>query len=364
MQKPMSKMLVCVGIFFLIVFGWYGVRKLIFLWFMTHYEPPPTTISATVAVSTTWQSYLTAIATLNAINGVDMTAEISGIVSEIRFTSGQFVKKGDVLMVLRSDVEQANLKSNQAKLSLAKINYDRDLTLFNKHVTSQAVLDSRYAELLQAQAGVELVEAQIRQKNITAPFDGKLGIRLINIGQYISPGTPMVTLQAMNPLHVDFTLPEQYLNKLYIGQPIDVTVNIGKGEVSHGTLTAINSKVDQVTRNLSIEATIPNNSMTLYPGMYGLAKIWLPEQKNTIVIPQTAVSYSLSGDYVFLIKQENSDKKEKVLKVYRQYVKVGERRGDRVSIVVGLKAGDQIVTSGQLKLQNGTRVLIDNSVEL
>lgn len=364
MTKPMLKMLIFVGIFFAIVFGWYGVKKAIFMWYMTHYTPPPMTISATKAVSKTWQSYLTAVGTLSAINGVDLSSEVPGIVQEIRFNSGQFVKKGDIVIMLRADQEQANLKNNQAKLTLAKINYEREKTLFTKKVSSQAMLDKSYAELLQAQAGVESVQAQIQQKTITAPFDGRIGIRQVNIGQYISPGKTMVTLQALNPLYVNFNLPEQYLANLYIGQDIDVSVNYGVGKIVHGKITAINSKVDPTTRNISIQTTIANDKLELYPGMFGSAKIWLSTQKSTVVVPQTSISYSLSGDYVFLIKDESKSKKESLLRVYRQYVKVNERRENEASIADGLKPGDRIVTSGQLKLQNGTHVLIDNSVEM
>jgi len=363
MTVAMTKMLKYVGIFFLIVFGWYGVKSVITYWFISHYQPPAVTVSAIYVQSKTWQSYLNAVGTLNAINGVDISSEAPGLIENIRFNSGQFANKNDVLIVMRSDVEQANLKSSKAKLALATINYDREKTLFTKKVSSQASLDTRYAELLQAQSAVESVQAQIQQKTIAAPFSGRLGIRLVNLGQYVSAGTPMVTLQSLNPLYVLFSLPEQYLASLYLGQDIEVTVNWGKGKIVNGKITAVNSKVDQATRNILIQATIPNPAYELYPGMYGLVKVWLKTSNATIVVPQTAISYSLSGDYVFLIKNEGSAKKP-ALHVYRQYVKVGERRGDEAAILEGLKDQDHIVTSGQLKLQNGTLVVIDNSVEI
>lgn len=363
-MKPMNKMLLYVGIFFLIVFGWYGVKKGLFFWFMSTYQEPPVTVSSTVATSKTWQSYLNAVGTLNAINGVDLSSEVSGTVKEIKFNSGQFVKKGDVIILLDTSIQEADLKSSQAEAQLAKINYDREKTLFGKNASSQAALDKRLADLLQAQARVENVQAQIMEKTITAPFDGRLGIRQINLGQYISPGINMVTLQSLDPLYVMFNLPEQYLSELYINQDIDVNVNFGAGKTVKGKISAINSKVDQATRNVLIQATIPNENYQLYPGMYGSVKIWLKERKNTIAVPQTAISYSLSGDYVFLIKNESKDEKKPLLRVYRQYVKVGERRGDEAAILEGLQAGDQIVSSGQLKLQNGSRVVINNSVEL
>lgn len=362
--KPMSKMLMYVGIFFFIIFGWYGIKKIIFFWYVSHYTPPPATISATKAIDKTWQSYLTAVGTLNAVNGVELSSEAPGVIREIRFNSGQYVRKGEPIILMRTNVEEANLKSNQAKLALAKINYEREQALFNKRVSSQATLDVRQAELSQAQAAVDASEAQIQQKTIIAPFDGRLGIRQINLGQYVSPGTPMVTLQSLSPLYVTFSLPEQNLAHLYLGQEVEVAINFGKGKTVRGQITAINSKVEATTRNVLVQATIPNDKYVLYPGMYGLVKIWLKAQKNTVSVPQTAVSYSLSGDYVFIIKDEGKSKKEPLLKAYRQYVKVGERRDNEVSIIDGLKPGDHIITSGQLKLQNGSRVLIDEKVEL
>ncbi|VVC76109.1 Efflux pump periplasmic linker BepF [Aquicella siphonis] len=365
MSRPMSKMLIYTGIFFAILFGIYGVKKILFMWYMSHYQPPAVTISETTAKRMAWQSYLNAVGTLNAVNGVDLSSEAAGIIEELRFNSGQYVRKGDVILSMRSHNEQATLKNNQATLQLARINYEREKTLFDKHVSSKAALDSRYAELLRAQAGVESAQAQIQQKTITAPFDGRLGIRQVNLGQYVSPGTVLVTLQSLDPLYVSFSLPEQYLADLYLGQNIDVSVNFGKGKTVQGTITAINSKVEPSSRNVLVQATIPNPNYQLYPGMYGLVKIWLKKDKEMpVVVPQTAISYSLSGDYVFIIKNESDNKNEKNLHVYRQYVKVGERRDSEATILEGLKPGDSVVTSGQLKLQNGTRVVIDNSVEL
>lgn len=358
----MSKMLMYVGIFFMLVFGWYGIKKGIFLWFMSHYEPPPITISATHAINKDWQSYVTAVGTLTAVNGVDISSEAAGVIEKIHFSSGEVIKKDAPIVKIKANVEQANLKSYQAKYQLAKLNYEREQRLFARKVISQAILDKYQAELLEAQAGVESVQAQIKQKTITAPFDGRLGIRQINLGQYVSPGTPIVTLQSLNPLFIVFNLPEQYLPELSLGQAVDVTINIENGKSVQGKINAINAKVDPHTRNVLVQAIIQNENYQFYPGMYGFVKIWLKLKKQAVVIPQTAISYSLSGDYVFLIK--NEDKNGQLLKAYRQYVKVGERRDDEVEIRHGLKAGDSIVTSGQLKLSNASPILIDNSVVL
>lgn len=364
MSRQMKKMLLIVCIVFGIIFGWYGAKKLLISYFMSHYVPPAVTISATIAKTQNWQSTLTSVGTLSAVNGVDISPEVSGIVKEIHFDSGQFVKKGDVLVLFDTSVEQAQLRDNQAQAKLAQLNYERNKKLIVKSAVSQAELDRLAALADEAIAGVEQIQAKIQQKTIIAPFSGKIGIRSIDLGQYVSAGTTMVTLQSMDPLYVQFNLPEQYLNNLYLQQPVKVSVNMGEGKSIMGSINAINSKVDQATRNILVQATIPNKDSQLYPGMYALVEIMLRQINNVITLPQTAISYSLHGDSVFLIKADGKDKKSHpILKAYREYVTVGERRGDEVSILKGINPGDQIVTSGQLKLQNGTHVEIDNSVE-
>ncbi|OGT45334.1 MAG: hypothetical protein A3E83_08060 [Gammaproteobacteria bacterium RIFCSPHIGHO2_12_FULL_41_20] len=359
----MKKMLILVGVILALLFGWYGLKKVAFFWYMSHFTLPPVTIASSQAKAEKWQDYLPSVGSLTAINGVDVAPEVSGIVKDIRFSADQLVRKGDALVILDTSVEQAELKSNLAKLKLAQINQERNQKLFQRNAISQSVLDTTLAELQQAEAAVEVVQAHISQKTITAAFDGKVGIRLVDIGEYISPGKPMVTLQALNPLFVNFSLPEQYVSHLYLQQPIDVNTNGGKP--IRGFISGINAKVDQTTRNILVQATIPNPTLALYPGMFAVIKVWLPAKKNVITLPQTAIAYSLHGDYVFVIKSEKSSKKTpSLLKAYRQYVTVGEQRNNKVAILKGVTADDSVVTAGQLKLQNGTRVLINNAVEL
>jgi membrane fusion protein (multidrug efflux system) len=369
MTPQMKKMLLVTGIILGIVFGIYGVKKLLFSYFISHYEPPAVTISESIATDKTWQSYLTTVGTLTAVNGTDVSSEASGIVSEIRFESGQAVQKGDVLVLLDTSVEQAQLKNDQAASKLAQMNYDRYKTLLKKNVLAQSDFDTAFAKLEEAQANMQATQAKIQQKTVTAPFSGKIGIRLINIGQYLSAGTAMVTLQSLDPLYVQFNLPEQYLSELYLQQPVELTINNNgtNKKPINGTITAVNSKVDQATRNVLVQATIPNQDTRLYPGMFAQVKILLRTSKNVITLPQTAISYSLHGDSVFIIepdKKETEKDGSPILHVKREYVKVGERRGGEVAILDGIKKGDRVVTSGQLKLQNGTHVVIDNSVEL
>jgi len=362
MSKPMRKMLTIVSIVFLIVFGWYGIKKGLMSYMMAHYVPPPVTVSSSTATAKVWQPTLTSVGTITAVNGVEISAETAGIVKAIYFSSGQFVKQGDLLILLDAAIEQAQLKDNEANLKLSQINYDRDKVLSQKNVVSQSKIDTDVAQLIQAQSAREGTLARIKQKTIISPFTGKLGITDINIGQFVSPGTELVTLQSLDPLLVRFNLPEQYFPELAINQSIEISVNLSKETVIKGTITAINSKVDQTTRNILVEATIPNKNLTLLPGMFALVRISLPHPHNIIALPETAISYSLHGDSVFIIKKDPQNKE--VLKAFRQYVTVGERRGDEIAISKGLKPGDLVVTAGQLKLQNGTPVVIDNSIPL
>ncbi|HEX2549156.1 MAG TPA: efflux RND transporter periplasmic adaptor subunit [Gammaproteobacteria bacterium] len=372
MSRQMKRMLIIVGIVLALIFGWYGVKKIMFWWFSSHYAPPPVTVNASTVQEKNWQSYLTSVGTLTAAMGVNISGETGGIVKEVRFDSGQSVQKGDVLFLLDTSIEQAQLKDRRAQLKLAELNYQRDQTLMKRNAISEAAQDISYARYKQASAAVEEMEARIQQKTLTAPFSGKTGIRKIDVGEYISAGEEMVTLQALDPLRVRFNLPEQYLLDIALDQAVDVTVNLSHGNKTiRGKITAINSKVNETTRNILVEATIPNTQMQLYPGMYADVKIWLHERKNVLTIPQTAISYSLHGDSVFIIKNDEKDKNKKpLLHAYRQYVEVGARRNNEVEIIVlpkktsELKVNDTVVTSGQLKLQNGTHVIVDNSVEL
>lgn len=365
LATPMKTMLLYTGIFFLLVFGIYGAKKGMMMWYFAHFQPPAITVSSTKAESTEWQPFITTVGSLSAINGVDVSTEAPGTVKTIKFESGQMIKKGQTILTLDTQVEEAELKSNKAAMELAKLNYEREQTLYKKKVSSKSTLDTRFAQLEEAIGSVEATQAHIRQKTIVAPFSGRLGIRLVDLGEYVSAGKALVTLQTLDPLFVNLNVPEQYLPDLKIDQPVEISVNFGEETQVTGKITAINSKVSQTTRNVLIQATIPNKDNKLYPGMFATAKIWIKEPVKTLIVPETAVSYSLNGDYVFAVKKtKNKHTEEPELTVSRQYVKVGEHRKGKVSIVVGLKDGDEIVTSGQLKLQNGARIKINNSVEV
>jgi len=362
MTNPMKKMLLITGLVFVGIFGYYGVKKIIFIWIMSHYQQPAATISSATAKTATWQPKITSIGSLAAINGVDISAETPGMVAAIRFKSGQFVKQGEVIVLLDSQVEQADFKSSQAKLKLASINYQRDLILLKKNATSQSAVDTDLAQLQEAQANLESIQAKINQKTITAPFDGFSGIRQINLGQYIQAGSPIVTLQSLDPLYVKFYLPADNLAKIFINQPIQIKTNAESPPIS-GAITAISSKVDTDTRNLEVEATIPNTKLKLRPGMFVDVTVLLPQKQKIIEIPETAIAYSLHGDSVFIVQPDGTDKNNQPkLKVTRRFIKIGERRGDVVSILDGIKPGEQIVATGQLKLQDGAEVIVNNEL--
>lgn len=365
MTKPMKIMIISLAVVFGGLVAWNVLKAIMIKRFFASYQPPPEYVSTTTAKEESWHPYLEAVGTLKAINGVDVSTQQDGIVAQIYFNSGQLVKKGQPLISLDDSVERAQLEDKQAAMALASLNYKRQLDLYPKHATPESSVDEAKSQLAQAKAGVDQIQAVIAQKNIVAPFDGKIGIRQINIGQFVSAGTKMVSLQSLNPLYVNFYVPEQYLSSLYYNQPVNIQVELEPNQWIAGRITAINSEVDADTHNIMIQATIPNDQMKLYPGLFASVKIILAEQNHIIQVPQTAVVPSLSGDIIYVVEKTGQDKdKHPILKVYKRKVLAGEQQEDHITILQGLKAGEQVVTSGQLKLNDGTRVEINNAVQL
>jgi membrane fusion protein, multidrug efflux system len=333
---------------------------------ISHFEAmvtPPQYVSATPVKSETWNETLQSVGSLIAVNGVEVSSQAPGMVTAINFKSGQMVKKGDLLVQLNTSVEKQELVNFQAQYDYNKSSYQRQRSLFSTNATAQSALDEALSDMKQAKANVEKEKQLIAQKSITAPFSGKLGIREVNIGQYVNAGTAMVSLQSQNPLHVNFALPEQDISKLALGQKIGVTVDSYPGKVFYGTLTAISAKVDVDTRSILLQATIPNTKHTLVPGSYAQVKIFMPKSQSVFVVPTTAVTYRLYGDSLFVVK--NTGKKDKkgapILEADLVYVTVGQSYGkDSVIITSGVKSGVNVVISGQVKLQNKTRIAISN----
>jgi membrane fusion protein (multidrug efflux system) len=380
--------LLTLGIVFGSVFGWIEFRARMIDSFMAAYVPPAVGVEAEPAKANQWDNTLAAIGTVQAVNGVDITTEVAGLVHEIYFASGQSVDEGDVLIQLDDQVERANLKSFKAQQRLAKINYDRDARLLLSNSISKTNFDKGEATLHDMQAQVESTEATIAQKKIKAPFSGRLGIRQINVGEFINRGDDIVTLQALDELLIDFRVPEQYFPKLFVGQPLRFTVPAFGGRVFSATLSSINAKVDETTRNIQVQGSFSNVDQSIVPGMFANVTVVLAQFQDVITVPQTAISYSLYGDSVFVVGEEELNLKtpdttvnllgfdidlsaihtmeqapERGLVVRRRYVKLGQRQTGQVAIRDGVTAGELVVSAGQLKLNNGTRVTVINLTE-
>jgi membrane fusion protein (multidrug efflux system) len=324
---------------------------------------PPIAVSAMTVVYESWQSKLTATGSLQATNGVDVTTEIEGLVRTIYFTSGTAIKKGEILVELNADVEKAQLQSLKAQAEFAHITYQRDKKQFAVQGVSQETLDRDVATLKSKTAQVAQQVALVAKKTIQAPFTGRLGISLINVGQYLNPGDQIVTLQSLDPLYVNFYLPQQVFSKLALNQGIVFTTDAYPRLTFEGKITSINPKFEVGTRNVAIQAMLANPNHKLLPGMYGHVELKTGAPQEYFTVPQAAVSYNPHGDLVYILKEQGKDKKGTMLYVAtQQFITVGETRGDQVQILKGVKKGDQVVTAGQLKLKNGSLVIINNIV--
>ncbi len=327
---------------------------------------PAISVSAAHAEEQPWQGRLPAIGTLKAFQGVDLAAEVDGIVREVMFESGQKVTLGQPLIQLDSEVERASLATAEAERSLAQIEYERGRSLVSRSNISKSEFDRLASTLQKATASVAQLKAQLDKKRINAPFAGTIGIRQVDTGDYLSPGATIATLQDLSRLHVDFFLPEQRAPQLQVGQPVRLSVAAYPDEQFEGRIAAINPKVENETRNLQVRATLSNPDEKLLPGMFANLEVLLPGEQAQIVVPETAITYTLYGNSVYVVK-EKQDEDGKTLKdadgnaqlsVERRFVETGERRAGQVVIGKGLKVGEQVVTSGQLKLDNGAHVVI------
>jgi len=324
---------------------------------------PPTTVSSAVVKEEDWAPTLSAVGSISAVQGAIVSTELGGIVSEVGFQSGSEAKKGDVLLKLDSSSEEALLHTAEADLELARANLQRERDLAGRKVVSKQELDAAESTFGQKQGTVDNMRAFITKKQVRAPFDGQLGIRQVNVGQMINSGQQVVSLQALDPVYVDFALPQQELSKLAPGLEALVRTDAQSGREFKGKLTALNSMVDTVTRNVTLQATFENPDHALKPGMFVKIEIVLPEKGKTLVIPGSAVSYAPYGDSVFLIDKKKDPKTGKETQTLRQaFVRIGEARGDFVSVTQGLKAGDEVVSTGVFKLRNGMPVTINNDL--
>jgi membrane fusion protein (multidrug efflux system) len=324
---------------------------------------PPTTVSSAVVKEEDWAPTLSAVGSISAVQGAIVSTELGGIVSGVGFQSGSEAKKGEVLLKLDSSSEEALLHTAEADLELARANLQRERDLAARKVVSKQELDAAESTFGQKQGTVDNMRAFIAKKQVRAPFDGQLGIRQVNVGQMINSGQQVVSLQALDPVYVDFALPQQELSKLAPGLEALVRTDAVPGREFKGKLTALNSMVDTVTRNVTLQATFENPDHALKPGMFVKIDIALPEKGKTLVIPGSAVSYAPYGDSVFVIDKKKDPKTGKETQTLRQaFVRVGEARGDFVSVTQGLKAGDEVVSTGVFKLRNAMPVTINNDL--
>ncbi|MFJ7566758.1 efflux RND transporter periplasmic adaptor subunit [Herminiimonas sp. NPDC097707] len=343
-------------------------------------KPSPQTVTAAPVRLLEWQPQLAAVGTLSAVRGVDVTTEIAGLVSNVNFKSGQEVEAGAVLVQMNADADIAQLQSLQAAAELSASVLARDKQQFVVQAISQAQLDGDIADLKGKRALAAQQAALVAKKTIRAPFAGKLGITTVNPGQYLNPGDKVVTLQRINPIYVTFYLPQKQVSKLSLGQKVNVATDGFPDQTFSGQITALSPKIDTTTSNLQIQATLTNAERQLLPGMFANANVDVGEKKNYLTLPQTAITYNPYGSTVFIVKEAGEkttegkagDKKAPApatpaattgLVVQQVFVTTGETRGDQVAILQGLKEGQQVVTSGQVKLKNGTSVVIDNTIQ-
>ena len=352
-----------IGVVVLVAGGLAGVKILQFRKLIAAAQslaPPPESVSSVLVREERWPDSLTAIGSIAAVQGVTLTPEVPGTVREIAFESGAPVAQGDLLVRLDTSSEEAQLRAIEAQVELASLNLNRVRALRNDNMIAQSELDATQAAVKETEANADAVRAVIAKKTLRAPFAGQLGIRQVNLGQYLEAGKPIVSLQAMEPVYVNFSLPQQELARLKAGMPARVTTDAYAGRQFKGELTAINPDLDVATRSVGLQATFENPDHLLRPGMFARVEVLLPEQQAVLVIPATAVLSAPYGDSVYVIEPKSDKDGTPSLVVRQQFVRTGSARGDFLTVESGLKPGDRIVSSGVFKLRNGVSVTENN----
>ncbi len=329
---------------------------------MSLQKPAPTAVSSMKAPGQVWQRRLHAVGSFAAVQGVVVSNELDGLVTQIAFESGAVVKQGDLLVQQDISIEQAQLASAQATADLAKANFKRAQELRAKDTNAQVDLDTAEAQARQSAAAIEVIRATLAKKSIRAPFAGRLGLRQINVGQFIKGGTAIVPLQALDPIYANFSLPQQDATGLTVGQSIQVTVDAYPGQLFEGAITALNAKMDDATRSLQVQATLRNADEKLRSGMFATVDVLLPQKDEVVTLPQTAIVYNPYGNAVYVVEKSTDGPNGGGLVARQRFVQMGDTRGDQVAILKGVKAGEEIITSGQLKLRNGSDIAINNAV--
>jgi membrane fusion protein, multidrug efflux system len=361
----MAKKILITAAFLLVIVGAIGLVKFLQIKTLidTKFAQPLETVSTAAAKKDSWRRTLTSVGSLTAVQGVTVAAELDGKIVQVAFEAGKEVKAGDVLVRQDTSVEEAQLRSAEAGVELARVNLKRTKELFDKATVSEAQFDSDKAAASQAEAAADNFRATIAKKTITAPFTGRLGIRLVNLGQNLKAGDPIVSLQALDPIYVDFYLPQEQLQQVSTGLAVRLSDEGDPGNPVEGKVTAISPDIDSSTRNVRVEATISNAAFRLHPGMYVDVEVELPAVDSVLTIPATAVLYAPFGDTVYVVDEKADEKTgEKQQVVRQQIVRLGTRRGDFVAVTAGLKEGDTIVTSGVFRIRPGSAVNVNNAL--
>jgi membrane fusion protein (multidrug efflux system) len=327
------------------------------------FQPPPEAVTSIVARREQWPATMGVIGTMEAVHGVTVSADLPGIVEQIDFESGQSVRAGDLLVELDTRQERAQLAALEAQRDLARVNYDRMRKLVNAGVISKMDYDQSLAQQKATEANVAEIRATIERKTIRAPFSGILGLRKINLGQYLPAGSAVVPLQSLSPIYVDFGVPQQSARQVRVGGDLRVTSEDLEGQVFMGRVTALDSVVDETTRNIQVQATLSNPEGKLRPGMFVQVDVGVGASRTVITLPASAISYAPYGDSVFVITDLKDPKGKTYRGVRQQFVKIEGSRGDQVAVISGVNPGDEVVTSGVFKLRNGAAVQVNNKVQ-
>jgi membrane fusion protein (multidrug efflux system) len=327
------------------------------------FQPPPEAVTTTLADEVQWPATLAAIGSVAAAQGVTVSADLPGIVESIAFDSGDRVERGDLLVQLDTRQERAQLAAAEAERDLAALDLERLTALRRKGVVAQAELDRVRAQAQQSAARVEEIAAAIGRKRIRAPFSGVVGIRQVNLGQYLGPGDPVVSLQALDPVYVRFAVPQQEVTRLRLGAEVHVSADGLPGRTLAGTVTAFEAVVDEATRNVQVQATFANRDGALRPGMFVEAEVLLGSVDTVVALPASAIHHAPYGDSVFVVAELDGENGRRYRGVRQEVVKLGPARGDQVAVLTGVQAGEEVVTSGVFKLRPGAAVLVNNEVQ-
>ncbi|HEY6562280.1 MAG TPA: efflux RND transporter periplasmic adaptor subunit [Polyangiaceae bacterium] len=333
--------------------------------------PPPESVGTAVARAEQWEDTLSAVGSVASVKGVALSTEAAGVVTKIRFDSGSTVKQGAILVELDTSVERAQLASARARRDLAKLTAERSRALVASRVISQAQMDATESELKTASTEYNAIQAQIERKVVRAPFTGRLGIRDVNLGQYLNPGTPITVLESQGAVFVDFTLPQQELDNVSVGMPVRLKLGGAQGKELQGKIAAVDPTIDNVSRAIQLRASVPNDTDKLRPGMFVNVSVILPAKKQLVIVPTTSVVHASYGDSVFIVEDKKpgspgmaKTQDGNVVKIARQqFVRSGEARGDFVAILEGVKPGQPVVSAGAFKLRNGVPIVVNNAVK-